>query len=398
VIFARPKNAARLGRLAVDRAILRFVHGLSMVMDGGMTPIGNTPRRQILKDGKLEVYRYEPARREEHVEIGREEFHIRENRFPVPILLVPPLMVQPYIYDLRPEHSMVRALRAAGYDVYLVDFGIPGREDQGIRLDHYVLEFMPKAVQAVRKEHGGAPITIAGYCMGGIFALLYTAAWQDRDVRNLVTIASPIDFGKMGLLTFMARLANGRVQALADRIGNIPGRLNSEALKLLAPVKRFTRYADLFVNLWNEEYVKGFDAMSKWSNDFIPYPKEAFKQFMGEMMIENRMMEGLRFGDRVADLKWIRAPVLAFAGESDEIATPASARAILAATSSADVEYVLVPGGHIGVVVGGRAREAVWGRMIDWLRPRSLKDPAPATSSGSSGSPGSGDAPPAARA
>jgi polyhydroxyalkanoate synthase len=177
----------------------------------------------------------------------------------------------------------------------------------------------------------------------------------------------------MGLLSHLARLGHDQVQFLADRIGNVPGFLNSQALKMLAPVKRLTRYADLFINLYDDEWVKGYDAMSTWAGDFIAYPQAAFKQFMSEVMVENKLMQGLELGGRVADLKKVTCSLLAFAGREDTIATLASARAILEATRPRDHEYHEVHGGHIGVVVGGRAPKEVWSPSVEWLRPRSLR-------------------------
>lgn len=374
IFLNRPvKRGAKLARLAADRALLRFVNGLALVMDGSMTPKGASPRERILGRGagKLEVWRYLPPRAHTH-ETDHDEA-TTTGRFPVPLLLVPPLMVRPYIYDLRPEHSMVRTLNRAGFDVYLVDFGVPDKDDRDIRLDDYVLDFLPAAIESVRKSSGSTDITLVGYCMGAILSLLYTAAWHDAGVRNLVSIAAPIDFGKMGLLTHLARVAHDQVQFLADRIGNVPGFLSSQSLKLMAPVKRFTRYADLFVNLYDDEYVKGFDAMSTWSDDFIAYPQQAFKQFMSECMVGNQLKEGMSFGGRRADLADVTCALLAFAGRGDTIATPASARAIVEATRPREHDYREVHGGHIGVVVGGRAPDEVWQPTIEWLRPRSLK-------------------------
>jgi polyhydroxyalkanoate synthase len=358
-----------MGR-AADRTLRGFVNGLALVMDGAMTPIGDAPRERILHRGKLEVWRYLPPHDDTH-ETDKDE-PTASGRFAVPLLLVPPLMVRPYIYDLRPEHSMVRFFNKAGFDVYLVDFGVPDATDKGTRLDDYVLDYLPAAVAAVRARHGTRDLSLVGYCMGGIFSLLYTAAFCDPGVRNLVTIAAPIDFDKMGLLAHVARLAHGQVQFLADRIGNVPGFLNSQALKMLAPVKRFTRYADLFVNLYDDEYVKGFDAMSTWANDFIDYPQQAFKQFVKECMVGNQLVEGMTFGERRADLANVTCSLLAFAGKGDSIARPASARAIVEATRPRDHEYHEVSGGHIGVMVGGRAPAEVWRPTLEWLRPRSL--------------------------
>jgi polyhydroxyalkanoate synthase len=362
-----PKSLKKAAKISTERALLRFVNGMALMMDGSMTPIGNTPRERILHHGKLEVFRYRPSENEVDSDQATET-----SGFPVPILLVPPLMVQPYIYDLRPEHSMVRAFRRAGFDVFLVDFGIPDKSDAHIKLDDYVLDFLPRALEAVRQKSGQKDITFVGYCMGAIFSLLYTAAWHDPNVRNIVSIAAPIDFAKMGVLSHLARAAHGQVQFLADRIGNVPGFLNSQALKMLAPVKRLTRYADLFVNLYDDEWLKGYDAMSTWANDFIAYPQQAFKQFMSEVMVGNKLMEGLPLGDRVARLSDVNCELLAFAGKEDNIATPASARAILDATRPSHGEYYEVHGGHIGVVVGGRAPAEVWQPSIEWLRPRSL--------------------------
>jgi polyhydroxyalkanoate synthase len=370
MLFLTPKTVARgkkLARLAADRALLRFVNGMSLILDGSATPMGDTPRDRILSDGKLEVFRYRTIE-----EDPDSEESVPTARFPVPILLIPPLMVRPYIYDLRPEHSLVRYLRSAGFDVYLVDFGVPEAEDRDVRLDDYVLSYMPKAIEAVRKAHKSADISLGGWCMGGIFALLHAAAWHDEHIRNIVTIASPIDFRKMGMLSTMARLAHGQIDTLTDRIGNIPGFLNANALKLLAPGKQITRYADLFINLWNDEYVKGFDAMSHWSNDFIAYPQQAFKQMVNEVVVGNGLLEGMQFKDRHASLADVTCSLLAFAGTDDVIATPASARAIVAATRPRDHLYQEVAGGHIGVVVGGRAPKSVWGPTVEWLRPRSL--------------------------
>jgi polyhydroxyalkanoate synthase len=270
---------------------------------------------------------------------------------------------------------MVRFLRSAGFDVYLVDFGVPDATDRDVKLDDYVNEWVPQAIEAMRTRQGSRDVTLAGWCMGGIFGLLHAAAFHDAGVRNIVTIASPIDFRKMGMLSTMARAAQGQIGALTDRIGNIPGFLNAGALKLLAPQKQVSRYADLFINLWNDEYVKGYDAMSVWANDFIAYPQQAFKQMVNEVVVGNGLLEGLQFGDRAAKLSDVRCSLLAFAGTDDVIATPASARAIVEATRPRDHQYLEVPGGHIGVVVGGRAPTTVWGPTVEWLKPRSLAQP-----------------------
>ena len=354
-----------------ERAVLRLVHAAQLVVDGGLTDVGATPKELVLEHGKLRVWRYPRPTAIDDVELGHETLAVDLPHIPVPVLLIPPLMVQPFVYDLREEHSMVRTLRRAGFDVFLCDFGVPDRGDRKVSLDDYVLDYVPRAVEAMRAASGQRRVSIAGYCMGGIFALLHVATHRDADVANLVTIGSPIDFRKLGAISLLARAAGGQVDALMDRLGNIPGVMSSQAFKLLAPLGRITRTADLLLNLWDEEYVRGHESIARWTSQFIPYPRDAFKQLMREFFGQNGLVETMRFGDKTADLRAISCPILAFAGKEDQVATPASTRAIRDLVASNDLEYVLVPGGHIGVLAGTRAPELVWEKTARWLKPRS---------------------------
>jgi polyhydroxyalkanoate synthase len=365
----RTKKAA--GR-AVERAVLSFVNGLVYFVDGAARPqIGNVPKDLVMKHGKLELHRVRPLPAEE-IEIGPDEIRVElVPRVRVPVVLIPPLMVRPYIYDLRPEHSFVRALRNAGFDVFIVDFGVPDRADEGLRLDDYVLDFVPKCVDAALSASGAEQVSLVGYCMGGIFALLHVAVWDDPRIRSIVTIGAPLNFEKMGVLTWATRIGLPLLDAILERLGNVPGKLSSAGFKLLSGTKNLTKYGDLFANLYDEEYVRGFDAIDTWLSDMIPYPKEAFRQMVREVVHGNKILKReLSFGDKQADLGRVRCPLLSFAGKTDNIATLAATAAIGELVGSDDKTYVEVPGGHIGVVAGKSAPHAVWEPSIVWLKQR----------------------------
>src|SRR5512140_2114510 len=273
------KKTKRVARRAVDRAVLSFVNGLAYVVDGAAKPtMGNVPKDVVMKRGKLELSRVRPLSVERY-ELGHDEMEIALTPVRrVPVLVIPPLMVRPYVYDLRPEHSMLRALRNAGFDVFVVDFGVPDRADEGLRLDDYVLDFVPVCVDEALKASGAKELALVGYCMGGIFALLHAATWDDPRVRAIVTIGAPVDFEKMGIMTVAARLGTkgAIVDRVLDRMGNVPGALSSAGFRLMSGTRAITKYADLFANLYDDEYVRGFDAIDTWLREMIPYPKEAF--------------------------------------------------------------------------------------------------------------------------
>ena len=80
-------------------------------------PIAQTPKELVWTLNKAKLYRYIPV-------------VPAEKRHPVPLLLVFALMNRPYILDLRPGHSFVEFMVSQGYDVFLLDWGVPGLEDK----------------------------------------------------------------------------------------------------------------------------------------------------------------------------------------------------------------------------------------------------------------------------
>ena len=350
----------QLARIQANRSILRFLNGVDWLIRDSKQVVGRTPYEVVYEEGKLQVRRYRPPD-------GSPRLH------DLPVLLVPPLMVKPFVFDLHPGRSLVKFLLHRGFAVYLVDFGEPDAADAFVTLDDYVVDWIPAACGAVKAHARIRELSMLGYCMGGLFALMHTAANADRSVRNIVAIGSPVDAAKMGLLAWAAKIGGGQVDVLTRRIGNVPGSLSSVAFRLLTPMKNVTRYADLFMNLWDREYMNGFDAMNQWVGQFIDYPQAAFRQFVEEFMRRNQLVRGnMAFRGKTADLQRIRASLLFFAGRSDSIAPRAAVRAVLDAAGSRDVTYRLAPGGHMGVFAGASAPDQVWKPAAEWLAPRSI--------------------------
>ena len=370
-----PRMLRRAGRSlskGADRALDSVVNGIDWFLRDPADVVDRTPFDVIHSDNKLQVRRYRPLDRLDTWGMGTVVDSASPAPVAVPVLLVPPLMVRPFIYDLTEQRSFVRTLLGAGFDVFLVDFGEPDADDVHISLDDYVLDWMPQAVGAACEASGAGEVSIIGYCQGGLFALMHVATNEDQRVRNIVTIGTPIDTDKMGPLIWLLRNAQGQVDFVAKRMGNVPGEISSRFFKLFSPLKSMTRYTDLFLNMYNEEYVNGFDALTQWTDNFIDYPGTAFRQLMRDFMAGNKLMDGeMVFGEKVADLRRVRCPVLAFAGQSDEVVPAAAVRAVLDVVGSSDTQFRVVPGGHMGVFAGRQAPEQVWLHSARWLAERS---------------------------
>jgi len=295
-------------------------------------------------------------------------------RYEIPVIIIPPLMVKPKIFDLRPGHSMVGALCARGFDTYMLDYGIPQDEDRTLRVDDYVTNFIPNAVRVVLEKTGAPAVSLVGWSMGGIMSYTYLALQaQGSNVRNLVTIGAPLNFSAMYPFNLLARLSElpGTMRIL-DALGNIPPVLTRNGFKLLAPWKQLTRRVALVQNYWDRDWVAGYEALANWVDEFIPYPGEAFKQFVEDFVRDDKLRQGrLVMGGRQVDLSRIDANLLVVVGTEDDVAPQQSVEAALQELDLNDKQGLHVPLGHIGLVAGSHAPELVWQPMADWLAERS---------------------------
>src|SRR3981189_3408578 len=104
----------------------------------------------------------------------------------VPLLLVFALINRPEIFDLRPGNSLVEFLLAEGFDVYLLDWGVPDEADADTGLDYYVCDALPWGIREVLRSSGADGVTLAGWCIGGTLCAMYCALNPEGPVRNLM--------------------------------------------------------------------------------------------------------------------------------------------------------------------------------------------------------------------
>ena len=75
-------------------------------------------------------------------------------RHALPVLLVFALINRPDIFDLRPGNSFVEFLLEEGYDVFLLDWGVPGDEDADMGIDYYVCDELPWGMRETLRASG----------------------------------------------------------------------------------------------------------------------------------------------------------------------------------------------------------------------------------------------------
>jgi polyhydroxyalkanoate synthase subunit PhaC len=325
-------------------------------------PIAQTPKQLIWTLNKAKLYRYVPALP-------------KEKRHPVPLFLVFALMNRPYILDLRPGHSFVEFMVNEGYDLYLLDWGIPGPEDEHLKFDDYVLEYMPRAIRKMKAIAETDEFSMLGWCIGAILATAYASLRPDDGLRNLILLTAPLDFSDKKNLTF-ARWVDERyfdVDKVLAAFGNMPGEMIDYGAKALKPVENYlVNYLKLWDNLDNPQVVEAWKAMNTWVTDNIPLAGGAFRQLIVDLYRNDKLMrsEWTLRGERV-DLSHLRANLLTVIAQGDHITPPCQSKAIISKVGSKDKELFNIPGGHIGIMAGSGAHKLTWPHIERWLGPRS---------------------------
>jgi polyhydroxyalkanoate synthase len=292
----------------------------------------------------------------------------------VPVLLVFALINRSYIYDLRPGGSFVEFLLDAGYDVWLLDWGVPGDEDADLGLEYYVTRAIPAAMREIRRASGADETTLVGWCIGGTLCAMYAALYAAGPVRNLVLLTAPVDVSDNALYQRWTGRDDYRVEMMAEAYPSVPGPLIDVGNKLLKPVTNgFSTYRALWYSLYDgSAKIDQFKAFSKWVNDSPPFPGRAYVEWITWMYKENRLVSGrLRLRDRRVDLSEIEQNLLVVTAGADHIAPPGGTVPLLDLVASEDVTHLDRPGGHIGLMAGSRAKHEIWPELADWLGERS---------------------------
>jgi len=332
---------------------------LHLLLAGAKVATGQTPREVIWTRNKATLYRYVPS---------------GETRFPVPLLLVYALIDRPFILDLIPGNSFVEYLVKQGFDVYLLDWGVPGEEDHALSFDDYAFDYLAEVVGQVRRTSRAEAVTLFGACIGGLLSAMYAALFPGPHLRNLILYATPIDCSPENLGGFRWITAPGVHPGwLVALFGNVPPEFVGSTPRLL---KLTTDHLGTLLGRGNrlsqDPSLATWIALNQWVSEGIPFAGEAFRQMIHDLIQHNKLVKGeFQLRGRAVDLKNITCSLLSIAGTQDIICRVPQAEAIMHLVSSQDKEFCVLEGGHIGMLAGAEARQGLWLKVHRWLEARS---------------------------
>jgi polyhydroxyalkanoate synthase len=334
------------------RARLQRLH--EVLTSPGHYGDGATPATVVYRENKLRLLRLLD-------ETG-------QGRDGPPVLFVPAPVSRYFILDLMPGKSFAGYVAAAGFDVYIADFGTPAIEDRFSDLEYYVDGLLRRCMRKISALTGEAQINLVGYCLGGTLSLLYSAMHPET-VARLVLLTTTVDGDVEGGIAWVAHRM-GLAGESFDEPRLVPAAEVKSWFEMLAPGSNSVvgRVSDLWARLDEPpERLRDVRTMASWVDDVVPAPgrllAELYRKFGPG---RNGLMAGTTtVGDRDVVMASIDMPVMAVSAAKDTIAPPDSVDAISRILPQAQVTRL--PGGHVGIVAG-RAAPALWQQTVEFLQ------------------------------
>jgi polyhydroxyalkanoate synthase len=118
------------------------------------------------------------------------------------------------------------------------------------------------------------------------------------------------------------------LDTILDENGNISAGHHAPVLPPAQADGELRQYATLLDNVWNDQYVAAYQAMTGWANDHVPFPGATARQTLEMLVRENAFVcDALRLDGEHVSLKDITVPMLTVIAERDHIVPEPVARA-----------------------------------------------------------------------
>lgn len=271
-----------------------------------------------------------------------------------PVILIPSLINPPHILDLAPDNSLVRYLAGNGYDAHLLDWGPYDPAHAGLTLGGHVERILKPMLEALDR-----PPILVGYCLGGTLA---TAAAAILPVAGLVTIAAPWEFAAFPPKAHEDLAALWRQwEPVCAQLGYVPMEVLQSGFWAIDPARTVRKYADFGMLPPEAPQRRAFIQLEDWANQGEPLTFGAGAELMELLYGANvtAMGQWEVGGVVVQPPIALPCPTLTVASTRDLI--------VPEACSPQAATRLALDMGHVGMIVGHRARRQLWEPLSQWL-------------------------------
>ena len=239
-----------------------------------------------------------------------------------PLLMVPPQINKYYVFDLSPGKSLVEFLVNQGYQVFMISWRNPTREQSMWDMETYVTS-IEEAISTVKNICNVKTLNVWGACSGGITlstTLAYLAAKKNSSIHAASFVVSMLD---------VSNASNTSAGLFADESSIEMAREKSHRQGILKGNEMSTMFSwmrpnDLIWNYWVNNYLLGnkppkYDVLY-WNGDTTNLPACLHSDYL-DLFKENYLTKkgAFKIGKYPIDLSELNYDMYFVAGLTDHI-------------------------------------------------------------------------------
>jgi polyhydroxyalkanoate synthase subunit PhaC len=291
-----------------------------------------------------------------------------------PVLVVAAPVKRAYIWDLAPGQSAIRRFLDHGMPVYLAEWTLPGSAEHDLDLAQYADRLLAACLEAVQEATDQTEVVLAGHSLGGTLAAIFAALHPNR-VRGLVLIEAPLAFGT-GAGAFAPLVAAAPHSSwLRAILGDVPGSFLDVASVVAAPdTFVWARQADLLASGTDPEALATHLRVTRWALDEFPFPGRLFEDVIERLYRQDAFTRGrLTVGGRRVGPDKLTMPMLQVLNPYSRVVPLTSVLPVHEAAPTRNKPLLSYSGErgvalqHVGPLVGRRAHQELWPRILAWI-------------------------------
>ena len=287
---------------------------------------------------------------------------------------IPTLVNAPYaghtsmIADYHEGQSLMQTLKNNDVGpLFLTDWHSAAPDMKDLEVDQYLGDFL-----ACIDDLGGR-VNLVGLCQGGWMAAMLAARFPGK-VASLVLAGSPIDT-HAGNGPLVKMVQESPMSFYADLVasggGLMPGKYMLAGWKNMHPEQHYVQdQIDLYEHIDDPVWLSKTEAFDRWYENPLDLPGRWYLQVIDQLFKRNLLAKGEYVGlGRTLKLKDITCPLYLLAGASDDITghEQVFAAETLCGTPRDKIQKRMVPGGHVGLFMGGRTLKETWPEIAAWI-------------------------------
>ena len=254
-----PKPSDLIARVEADveRNVLRAKNGIRNVRGTDRPKLAATPKDVIWRRDRAQLWRYKRTRPRQLRAAGPDRHS---------------LVSRSYISTCAPARAPSSSCATRGSTYPCSTGGSPTSATPTTRRD--VRRRVPAARGRAAAARDRARRVTSSATASAASSRSSTPPARTRRVRNLVLLATPDGLHRMGpMVAAVSTAASSRATSSTRRATSRPTSLYS-GFFMMAPTNEVAQYATLLENLWNDEFVKGYQAMASGRASRFPSPAQ----------------------------------------------------------------------------------------------------------------------------